>query len=191
MTSLRPSTGRDERSAGVKGKRLGSTPTSRARALSLKTLTSFRMIRDSLWSLSYSGAPRRCERAVAPDSFGILPVAPQLYRPRDFYPSLGNTKEEVTPGTPCNIKLLIFCLIKTLSRWWRVCFVDSISARFPKKQGRASDEYIRTGSPCPLLPLSSVQPHYKGALKCRRIYSVALSAVPKQLYSRESSNNVG
>lgn len=148
------------------------------------------MIRDFLWLLSYSGASYCCGRDVAPDPFGILPVAPQLYRPCDFYPSLGNTKDEVTPGTPCNIKLLIFCLIKTLSRW-RVCVLENPFPFPSQKQGRTSDEYIRNGSPCPLLPLSSVQPHYKGALKCRRIYSAALSAVPKQLYSRESSNNVG
>lgn len=105
----------------------------------------------------------------------------------------GKHQRRSHPGTPCNIKLIIFCLIKTSSGWRMCVFWRSHlhSLLGNKSAAFTPDEYIRNGSPCPLLTLSSVQPHYKRALKYWRIYSTALSAVPKQLYSWESSNNVG
>lgn len=101
------------------------------------------MICSFLWLFSHVGALCCCKHDTKSDSFRILPVAPQLYRPCDLLFGWKHQRRG-NPGTPCNIKLIIFYLIKTLSGWCMCVFCRSHLHSLLKNKSTAfpSDEYI-------------------------------------------------
>lgn len=89
------------------------------------------MIGSFLWLFSHSGALYGCKRDTGLDSVRIHNVAPQLYRALRLLLFAGKHQRRSHPGTPCNIKLIIFCLIKTSSGCGaRVYFGEAIYVPF-------------------------------------------------------------